>query len=113
MTTHLDNSSAVDLYGLPLGAGDTPAIVRWSGRAFDAVVAYRQHRERQDLYHSALEVLLDGERFVIEMTPVWPATKLDRGVVCEGPVGLRWLGHSRFFRYEVRCWRDGAIPECC
>jgi hypothetical protein len=101
----------VDLYWLPLGAGDTPAIVRWSGRAFDGLVAYRQHRERQDLYHSALEVFLDGERFAIEMTPVWDAKEPDRGVVCEGAVGHRWLGHSRFFRYEVRCWRDGAIPD--
>jgi hypothetical protein len=31
--------------------------------------------------------------------------------VCEGPVGLSWLGRSRFFRYEVRCWRDGIIPD--
>ena len=101
----------VDLYWLPLGAGDTPAIVRWSGRAFDALVAYHEHRRRQDLYHSALEVFLDGERFAIEMTPVWGAKEPDRGVVCEGAVGHRWLGHSRFFRYEVRCWRGGAIPD--
>ena len=28
-----------------------------------------------------------------------------------GPVGLRCLGRSRLFRYEVRCWRDGTIPD--
>ena len=34
-----------------------------------------------------------------------------RGVVCEGPVGARWLGRSRIFRYEVRCWAGGRIPD--
>jgi len=105
------NAASVELYWLPLGAGDTPAVVRWSGRAFDALVAHHEHRERQDLYHSALEVHLDDERFVIEMTPVWRANELNRGVVCEGAVGHRWLGHSRFFRYEVHCWRAGVIPD--
>ncbi|MET9203058.1 hypothetical protein [Gordonia sp. NPDC003585] len=28
-----------------------------------------------------------------------------------GPVGLRILGRSRLFRYEIRCWRDGPIPD--
>jgi hypothetical protein len=32
-------------------------------------------------------------------------------VVREGPVGTRWLGRSRLFRYEVRCWLDGQIPD--
>ena len=105
------NAANVALYWLPLGAGETPAVVRWTGRAFDALVAHHEHRERQDLYHSALEVRLDGERFVIEMTPVWRANELNRGVMCEGAVGHRWLGHSQFFRYEVHCWRGGVIPD--
>jgi hypothetical protein len=24
---------------------------------------------------------------------------------------MRALGRSRFFRYEVRCWRDGILPD--
>jgi hypothetical protein len=48
---------------------------------------------------------------VIEMAPVWGNAEQDRGVVVEGPVGLRWLGRSRWFRYEVRRWRDGVIPD--
>jgi hypothetical protein len=37
------------------------------------------------------------------MTPVWTANgRGDRGVVAEGPVGARWAGRSRLFRYEVR-----------
>jgi len=35
----------------------------------------------------------------------------DRGVVCEGPVGARWLGRFRIFRYEARCWAGGHIPD--
>jgi hypothetical protein len=32
-------------------------------------------------------------------------------VVAEGPVGSRWAGHFRIFRYELRLWRDGVIPD--
>jgi hypothetical protein len=34
-----------------------------------------------------------------------------RGVVAEGPVGARWAAGLRIFRYEVRCWPDGVIPD--
>ena len=33
------------------------------------------------------------------------------GVVAEGPVGVRWAGRFRGFRYEIRRWRDGRIPD--
>lgn len=32
-------------------------------------------------------------------------------VVVEGPVGLAWLGRSKWFRYEVRRCRGGVIPD--
>lgn len=99
----------VDLYWLPLGAGGH--CVRLSGRAFEAAAARRAARERRDLYHSALEVGLGDARWVIEMAPVWNLRDPDRGVVAEGPVGLRPLGRLRLFRYEVRRWRDGRIPD--
>jgi hypothetical protein len=101
----------VDLYWLPLGAGEPLGLVRWSGRSYEAIVARRQHRGVRDLYHSALEVRLGGDRFVIEMTPVWGNSQPDRGVVGEGVVGFAWLGRSRMFRYEVRRWRNGVIPD--
>ncbi|MGH3459080.1 hypothetical protein [Aeromicrobium sp.] len=56
-------------------------------------------------------VQLGGDWFAIEMGPAWGIDAADRGVVCEGPVGLRWLGRFRSFRYEVRCWRGGGIPD--
>jgi len=44
------------------------------------------------------------------MAPVW-VQRSERGVVAEGAVGFRVLGLSRLFRYEVRRWRGGSIPD--
>ena len=107
----LPRQSAVDLFWIPLGAGDASGCVRWNGRLFEALAARRDHRTPRDLYHSALEVRLGDARFVIEMTPVWGNADVDRDVVATGPVGLRLLGRSRLFRYEVRCWCEGTIPD--
>ena len=101
----------MELYWLPLGAGDTSGCVRANGRIFEVVVAHRQRRRPAGLYHSALMVRLDGACYAIEMAPAWGYREQDRGVVAEGPVGLPWLGRSRFFRYEIRRWRDGVIPD--
>ncbi|MEA2580874.1 MAG: hypothetical protein QOE83_1766 [Actinomycetota bacterium] len=103
--------SSVDLYWLPLGAGDVSRCVRWNGRFYEAIAALFAHREARNLYHSALEVHLGLDRFVIEMTPVWGNGDGDRGVVSGGAVGLPWLGYSRLFRYEIRRWRNGCIPD--
>lgn len=99
----------VDLYWLPLGAGGH--CVRLNGRVYEAAVARREHRAARPLFHAGLEVTLDGARYAIEMGPVWNVDAPDRGVVGEGPVGARPLGRFRLFRYEVRCWRDGVIPD--
>jgi hypothetical protein len=101
--------SGVDLYWLPLGAGGHS--VRLNGKVFEAVAALLQHRDRRDLYHSALEVRVPEGRFVIEQAPVRDGNGGERGVVAEGAVGSRWAGRFRIFRYEVRCWRGGDIPD--
>jgi hypothetical protein len=100
---------SVDLYWLPLGAGGR--CVRANGRVFEAVAALRDGRPACDLYHSALEVRLGAGRWTIEMAPAWNTREPHRGVVGEGAVGLTWLGRSRWFRYEVRCWAGGRIPD--
>jgi hypothetical protein len=100
---------AVDLYWLPVGAGSR--VVGCSSRGYERLAARRQHRAPTDLYHTALEVHLDDDRYVIEMGPAWGQAETERGVVCEGPVGLKALGRLRAFRYEVRCWRDGRIDD--
>jgi hypothetical protein len=74
-------------------------------------VAAAQRRPAAPLYHSALEVHADGATYVVEMTPVWPRHRDDRGVVAVGPVGSRLLGRLRAFRYEIRLWRGGAIGD--
>jgi hypothetical protein len=102
-------ASRVDLYWLPLGAGGRS--VRLNGRAFEAVAARHGRRKRRDLYHSALEVRTAEDRFVIEMAPVRDDRGDERGVVAQGPVGARWAGRFRLFRYEVRRWRGGEIPD--
>lgn len=98
----------VDLYWLPLGAGGHS--VRWNGRIFEWVVALVERRARCDLYHSALEVRVPDGRFVIEQAPAWRDGR-ERGVVAEGAVGARAAGRLRLFRYEIRCWREGVIPD--
>jgi hypothetical protein len=99
----------IDLYWLPLGAGGHS--VRLNGRVFEAVAARLDGRTARDLYHSALEVRAPTGCFVIEMTPVLDSNGPLRGVVAEAAVGSRWAGRFRIFRYEVRRWRDGVIPD--
>jgi hypothetical protein len=101
--------AALDLYWLPLGAGGHS--VRLNGRVYEAILARRERRPKRDLYHSALEVHVPTGRFVIEVTPVPGGNGAARGVVAGGAVGQRWAGRFRIFRYEVRRWRDGAIPD--
>jgi hypothetical protein len=101
-------ATGVDLYWLPLGAGGHS--VRINGKVFEALAAWRDRRDRCDIYHAALEIHLPDARFVIEQAPAWSEAG-ERGVVADGPVGLRALGRSRLFRYEIRRWRDGVIPD--
>jgi hypothetical protein len=102
-------TAAVDLYWIPLGADGH--CVRFCGRVYEALVAARRRRPRRDLYHAALVVALDGECFTIEVTPSPDADGARRGVVCTGAVGSRYAGRFRLFRYEVRRWRAGTIPD--
>lgn len=103
------STAAVDLYWLPLGAGGQS--VRHNGRIFEAIVARRERRPALDIYHSALEVRVPAATYVIEMAPVRDMRGAQRGVVAEGAVGSRWAGGVRLFRYEIRRWLDGRIPD--
>jgi hypothetical protein len=101
--------AAVDLYWIPLGAGGH--CVRVCGRVFEALQAARRRRERCDLFHVALVIELGGERYTIELGPSPDGDEASRGVVATGAVGSRLAGRLRLFRYEVRCWRGGSIPD--
>jgi hypothetical protein len=101
--------AAVDLSWIPLGAGGHS--VRFNGIVYEAISARLQRRPRCDLYHSVLEVRTPGGLYTVEMTPVPNRRGWERGVVAEGAVGTSWLGRLRIFRYEIRRWCNGVIPD--
>lgn len=101
----------VYLFWIPLGAGGS-GVVRASGRLYERSMAWRQRRRTLDLYHTALIVRAGGRDWVVET--MWPSPSGDpagRGVVVQAPVFTRLLGWTRWFRYEVRVWRDGSLPD--
>src|SRR5947207_90111 len=100
---------SVDLYWLPLGAGGH--FVRLNGRLYEALAARLERRPACELYHSSLQVEVPEGTFVIEQAPVHDWSGNERGVVAEGAVGARWAGRFRIFRYEIRLWRGGHIPD--
>ena len=102
-------AAAVDLYWLPLGAGGH--FVRLNGRAYEALVARMERRAVCDLYHSALQVRVPEGTFVVEQAPVSDLSGKRRGVVAKGAVGSHWAGRFRIFRYEIRLWPNGHIPD--
>jgi hypothetical protein len=96
---------SVELHWIPLGAGGRS--VRVNGIAYEAL----RHRDRRPLFHAALVVSVHGTRHTIELAPCPDDDGARRGVVATGPVGSPSLGRLRLFRYELRCWRDGQIPD--
>ena len=102
-------TGAVDLYWLPLGAGGH--FVRLNGRVYEALASRLGRRPACELYHSALQVEVAEGTFVIEQAPVHDRSGKERGVVAEGAVGARWAGRLRIFRYEIRRWFNGHIPD--
>jgi hypothetical protein len=101
-------AATVDLYWIPLGAGH---CVRFNGKVFEAIAAARAHRQRCDLYHAALIVGIEGDRYTVEIAPSPDADEASRGVVGTGAVGSRHIGWLRLFRYEIRCWQGGSTPD--
>jgi hypothetical protein len=102
-------SALATVYWIPLGAGGRS--VAFNGRVFEALAAGLARRPRCALYHAALVAELDDERYTIELAPSPNAKEALRGVVATGAVGSRWLRDLRLFRYEVRCWQGGQIPD--
>jgi hypothetical protein len=64
-------------------------IVRISGKLFEAASALVDRRALFELYHSALVISLPKGRFMIEQAPVPDRYGEGRGVVAQGPVGMR------------------------
>lgn len=100
---------AIDILWIPLGAGAHAA--RLSGRLYERGAAVIQRRAPCDLYHSALVAHTPEGSHVIEQTPEPAGDPADRGVVAGGAVGFLTAGGWRVFRYEVRRWLHGVIPD--
>ena len=101
----------IDLYWIPLGSGGS-GFVRLNGRIYETIKAILERRKPLALYHTALQVHVPEGRFVVET--MWPSPDGDtpsRGVVLESAVGSRLFARSRTFRYEVRRWRNGVLPD--
>lgn len=105
----MGSDSAVELFWLPLGAGGW--FVRLNGRLYERLAAWRERREPRDIYHAALQVQTPEGSFAIEQTPVPDGRAAERGVVAGGAVGSRLAGRLRVFRYEIRVWPGGSIPD--
>jgi hypothetical protein len=104
-----DMAPSLELFWIPLGADGR--VVRRCGRIYERIAAGRRRRPPCDLYHAALVATISSGRCTIEMTPVPDANGAQRGVVAEGAVGAAFLGRWRMFRYEIRCWPGGCIPD--
>ena len=105
----VDSEGAVELHWIPLGAA--AHVVKVSGRMYESLSARIHRRQPMELFHSALTLSLPEGPYIVEQAPVPDLDGNRRGVVAEGPVGVRRAGRIRLFRYEVRCWRDGRIPD--
>lgn len=79
--------AGITLFWLPLGAGGHS--VRWNGRIYEAACALLERRAAVDLYHSALQVSLPPDAWVVEMTPQRP-----------GPAGRGATGRRQGARLE-------------
>jgi hypothetical protein len=111
MTSDHTEPVRIDLFWIPLGAGGS-GFVRLNGRIYEGIKARREGRQPGAIYHTALQVYTTTGRFVVET--MWPSPDLDigsRGVVAEGAVFSGRLARFRTFRYEVRCWREGILPD--
>ncbi len=102
-------AAKVELYWIPLGAGGHS--VRFNGIAYEALAAALQRRPHAALVHCTLAIQLADDRYMVEMAPVPTGPGEARGVIAQGPVGLSVLGRVRIFRYEIRRWRDGVVPD--
>jgi hypothetical protein len=101
----------IDLLWIPLGAGGS-GWVRVNGLVYERLRALVERRRPLDLYHTALLARVpDGEYVIETVLPSPDGDAAARGVVVVGPMFSRWLGWMRLFLYEVRCWRDGVLPD--
>jgi hypothetical protein len=106
-----DTPHGIDLLWLPLGA-EGSGWARINGLIYERIRALIERRRPLDLYHTALLVRVPDGNYVVEtMLPSPDDDLAARGVTYVGPMFSRRLARMRLFLYEVRCWRDGVLPD--
>lgn len=101
--------ASITLLWIPLGAG--AHVVRASGAAYEWLIARRELRRTQALFHAALEVRADGRRWTVELAPEVGSQAPPEAIAMRGPVGVPCAGRSKLFSYELRIWEDGRIDD--
>lgn len=99
--------SSADLYWIPVGAGTH--FQRASLVAYESLAAFFSRRPKQRLIHGGLTCVLRGEPFTVELMPAPGGPNPRREVT--GPVGVRFAGRLRLFRYQVCVLPNAALPD--
>jgi hypothetical protein len=95
------------LLWIPVGAGTR--FQRLTLDVYERLWAKLARRPRSTLVHAGLKLACGGQRFTVELMPA-PRGRANHGEVT-GPVGLRWLGRLRSFRYQVCVFERAALPD--
>ena len=69
--------ATIGLLWIPVGAGGY--LVGHTSRWWERVHAMLARRKPQLLLHAALEIVVDNDRYVIEMAPQWSGPRVNRG----------------------------------
>jgi hypothetical protein len=99
---------AVDLYWIPLGAG--AHVVRLSGKLYEAITAFigPSPSVRPVPHRAGGRRLRRPVRHRVRAHPGQPGTRTWRR---RRRPGWDEAGRFRLFRYEIRRWRGGLIPD--
>ena len=86
--------------------------MRLNGRLYEAIKARIERRRPCALHHTALKVHVPEGCFVLET--MWPSRMVTRrreALSSRARFFGTLLGRRRTFRYEVRRWRNGVLPD--
>ena len=106
-TVSFDGGSHAELHWIPVGAGTR--FQRRSLLLYEWVAARLSHRRALTLVHAGVTGALGGQPFTLELMPAPGGPNL-RGEVT-GPVGAKWAGRLRLFRYQVCLLEKAELPD--
>ena len=100
----------MELYWLPVGAGKLSPPRKWSLWLWEAADAALHRRPRKQLLHAGLKIRTpDAVTRTIELMPDFlPGSEAP---AITGPVGVRWAGRWKYFRYRLACEAVERLPD--